>query len=563
MKYDLQKLKPIDSKDIFKALELAEKENEQCIYGIEKEFAFTKYSDLYPVQKIGKHSAYKFISTYGCLPDWMHKQLMPEVFDYMIEIISEPHVFFKQAIIEISAEEAFLWKAIEHIRNEFPNIESILLSTGTLYKPANISKSSIPEVLGEDKRIYLEEMVKRYGEKLTPQGLHGNISIPEPLIAYQYHQIGTKNKKGSVGYTEFKNEVYVRLACKLRAFVSLILSIEANTPFDYVYDKGEYKTVITGYQSNRWLRLPQIESTNHPLMLRNYSKFQQISKVLIDKEIIIGANNYMPIRPKGERRLGEVPLSLERAAWFYGIMLDKKEIEHNPSLSFLSEYENESFIKKLQLADEAGWLKHKGFTMQELIKLWRKDNVRRLLGVPLNRLEIRCEEAGDELEFELAKAAFILTLAFHLFCNPNYASEFNYTKTDLRLASTNENKAIKNGLNAIIKNPFNKKLIPMRQFLKETLQQIENLAKDIGYFNYLKPIYELSKGAKNEAEKKVARTLSIIGKNIEKTKTGLIIVPKEIIRQFLLERKNYLLSYFSNIIDENFSQQKIFLNSEL
>lgn len=533
--------KKIDPKEALKALELAEKENEHTVCGIEKEFAFINAADLKPVQKIGRHSACKFVMKYGSFPLAWKDNIKPEVFDYMVEVITEPHMFCEQAVREIYFQEIILWQALEHIKSEFPQMSEILLSSGTLFRPACIESENIPELWDADKKTYLEQMVRRYGHRLTPQGMHGNFSIPEPLIAYQYHRLDKRRLKGSVGYIEFKNELYVHLACKLRAFVSLIIAVEANTPFDWKITNGKDITVLSGYNSTRWATLPQIESTNYPDMLKDYTHFQKISSKLIESGVIIGANNYMPIRPKGERRLGEVAVSLERTAWFYGIKLGPDEIEAEPLLGFLKDIEHLPFITKLKLADEKGWLKKKGFKFDDIIKMWQKENVQRLLGVPLNRVEIRCEESGGDYEFEIAKVAFLETLIIYLFCNPEYGAAFTYSKEDLERVARNEKNATKYGLNCQIIHPFKKRRITMREFLRQTLHQIEYLAREIGLYKYLWPLYELAQGADNEAVKKIKQVLKKLGKNPPLTKNGLVIVPKDLIRSMLIARRNYLL----------------------
>ncbi|MEO0162506.1 MAG: glutamate-cysteine ligase family protein [candidate division WOR-3 bacterium] len=538
----LEKIKP---RQVIKALELAQKEGETNIYGIEKEFAFINAKNLYAVQKIGRQSAFKFVTMYGDIPFELRRRIMPEVFDYMIEVITEPEISYRQAVNEILMAEAYLWFALSHIQNEFPAMEEILLSSGTLYKPAKIDTESIPEVWGKDKKAYLEEMVRRYGDKLTPQGMHGNISLPEPLIDYQYHRSDMKKERGSTGYVDFKNEIYIWLAARLRAFASLIIAIEANSPFDYIIEDEAVYTVLTGYQSNRWRRLPQIESTNQPFMLHNYTHFQKLSLELIDKGVIIGANNYMPIRPKGERRLGEVPLSLERACWFHDIVIDREELESEPALRALLKLEDLTFIEKLQIAERTGWLKKKGYTLNALIRLWQKDNVRRLLGVPLSRLEIRCEESGGDYEFEQGKAGFIFTLALYLFAHPEFASSFTYDRKDLKRLEYNEKQATKDGLNCTIIHPWTGKKMKIREFLSSTLKTIENFAREIGTYEDLKPLYELSKGQENEAGKKINSVLKSLGRNPPRTKSGLIIVPDEIIRDYLRARKRYLLEELS------------------
>jgi|GEM_PF-3380547 len=552
------RLKKLSPRQVLKSLELAQKEGEANLYGIEKEFAFVRACDLYPAQKIGKQSAYKFITSYGNIPYELRTRIMPEVFDYMIEVITEPEFSYHQAVNEIMRMEANLWCALSHIQNEFPNMDEILLSSGTLYKPAMIESDNIPEVWGRDKKAYLQEMVRRYGEKLTPQGMHGNISIPEPLIAYQYHHSDKKKERGSTGYVEYKNEIYIWLACRLRAFVSIIIGIEANSPFDYEIDGENVYTVITGYNSNRWARLPRIESTTHPMMLRNYRCFQSISRKLINKGVIIGANNYMPVRPKGERRLGEMPLSLERACWLNDVILDRYEIDSDPLLESLRNEDNLEFIEKLEIAEKNGWLLKKGYTLDELIKLWQKENVRRLLAVPLNRIEIRCEESGGVYEFELAKCAFIMTLCLYFFTDPEFGAKFNYGKKDLKDVVHNEDMAMKSGLNCTIFHPFTKNKVLLRDFLKETLDTLEDFAREIGTFKDLRPIYELAQGEKNEAEKKIHSILKYLGKNPARTTSGNIIVPEEFIKNTLIKRREYLLKQLSSELGWDMDEEKIF-----
>jgi len=525
---------------VSKALELAVKENETGVYGIEKEFGFTSSKSLYPLQRIGKHSAYHFLMTYGNIPEWAKKKITPEIFDYMIEIGTDPCYSVPEAVKEAFLIETELWKAINYIRNEFPNIEEILLNHGNLFKPAAITRENIPNIWGEDKKTYFIEVINSYGDSLTPQGQHDNISIPEPLVAYQYHRVRKKYSTSSIAYIEFKNELYIWLASRLRAFASLIIGISANTPFDYCTENNKDHTVLTGCRSSRWLKLPQIESSVCPMMLKDYEHFQRNSKRLIDEQVIIGSNNYMPVRPKGELRLGEVPLSLERAAWFHDIVIDDDTINTDPAFSQLRGKKNVPFLTRLKTAERSGWLKKKGYTLKEILWKWRKDNVRRLLGVPLNRLEVRCCEISGDIGFELAKSSFIQTLVLYIFSNPDFGSKFTYSDDDLKRVVANEFEVAKKGLDATVLHPYSYKKITARDFLKRTLNEIENFAKELGTYEYLLPVIELSKGEKNQAEKTIEFTLKRLGNNIEKDSNNRVIVPDEILRDILEIKKQYI-----------------------
>lgn len=539
----LQKLKPLKPAQVVKSLELTRSEGETGIHGIEKEFALINMRDLKPLQRLGRHSAYKFLMNYGGLPQWMRKQIMPEVFDYMVEIITEPHLSCEDAVREIIYGEAFLWTALEHMRDELPGMPEMALSQGTLFRKASITRDHIPEVWGRDKRVYLEEMIKRYGENLTPQGMHGNVSIPEPLIAYQFSRLDNSNYQGSTGYVGFKNEVYVHLASRMRAFVPLLIALEANTPFDYeLLPDGTEKSIITGYNSSRWAKLPVIATTNCAEMLTSYSAFQHISKRMIEQRIIIGANNYLPIRPKGEKRLGEVPLSLERAAWFMDIVLDRISIYDEPGLAALRGHEDAPFVNRLILAEKCGWLAKRGFTVEQVIERWQKDNVQRLLGIPLNRIEIRCEEGGGDYALELAKSAFRETLVLYIFCKPAFGANWRHCEKDLKIAAVNEAQAVRYGLDCEIYHPFqNGEKVGMREFLRQNLQKLEPFARGIHTFQHLYPLYEYADGARNEAMKTVNRVMEELGEDVEKTPAGHVIVHPEILQRLLFERRKYML----------------------
>ena len=542
MKYEFKKLSRITVDKVLQSIDLAKREEHTGIYGIEKEFAFTKSSDLFPCQKLGRHSTYKFIMDYGAIPNWLKKRTTPEVFDFMIEVMSEPMFSYQEAVREIMRTEAILWKSLKHIMNEFPNMDEILLSNGMLFKPANIEDDHIPEVWGMDKKAYLMEMVNRYKDHLTPQGMHDNLSLPEPLLILQYQKASFPNQKGNLGYIEFKNETYVWLSCQMRAFASLFIAISANTPFDYEWDDGKFHTIITGNNSSRWAHLPEIESTNYPLILKDYEHFQTISDQLIEKGIIIGANNYMPVRPKGEKRFGEVSLSLERAAWFSDILLGQREIETDPKLKSLKGKENEPFITRLKLAEKTGWLEEKGFNLHDIIEIWQKSNVRRLLGIPLNRIEIRCQEAGGNYEFELAKTAFTQTLFLYIFSHPDLGGIFDYSKEDLKCVHGNEMSATKDGLNGSVTHPFSKTQMNMREFLSHTLLEIKDFSQGLGTYDAMGPIREMAQGDKTESEKLSAQVKRSLGANPKKTSAGSVIVPEEIIRNNLRKRRQYMLS---------------------
>ena len=98
----------------------------------------------------------------------------------------------------------------------------------------------------------------------------------------------------------------------------------------------------------------------------------------------------------------------------------------------------------------------------------------------------------------------------------------------------------------------------MRKFLSSILSMIEDFSRDLGTYNDLKLIYELVKGEKNEAEKITDRALRFVGRRPERTHSGAIIVPEELIREILRERRQYVLSKLATQL--NLDMKLSFLN---
>ena len=100
---------------------------------------------------------------------------------------------------------------------------------GNLLHLTAISHDSIPGNWGIAKRRYLERCVDLYGDTLATAGIHINLSLPEPLFAWDFMHLPA-SERGDQHLDEYKSEFYITAARLLRAFAPLFIATSASTP---------------------------------------------------------------------------------------------------------------------------------------------------------------------------------------------------------------------------------------------------------------------------------------------------------------------------------------------
>ena len=79
------------------------------------------------------------------------------------------------------------------------------------------------------KRRYLERCVDLYGSSLATAGIHTNLSLPDPLFAWDFIHLPS-SERGEAHLDDYKSEFYITATRLMRAFVALFIATAASTP---------------------------------------------------------------------------------------------------------------------------------------------------------------------------------------------------------------------------------------------------------------------------------------------------------------------------------------------
>ena len=161
------------------------------------------------------------------LPSWLREFSQLEVFHWMIEWATRPYYTPRGAIYEGRLMEAVLANALARAGTQFG--ERLYYWHGNLLHLTAIGHDSIPGKWSIAKRRYLERCVDLYGNTLATAGTHANLSLPEPLLAWDFMHLPAR-ERGDQHLDAFKSEFYITAARLLRAFAPLYIATSASTP---------------------------------------------------------------------------------------------------------------------------------------------------------------------------------------------------------------------------------------------------------------------------------------------------------------------------------------------
>ena len=119
-----------------------------------------------------------------------------------------------------------------------------------------IGHDSIPGNWGIAKRRYLERCVDLYGDSLATAGIHVNLSLPDPLFAWDFMHLPAM-ERGNRHLDQYKSEFYITATRLLRAFASLFIATSASTPLQAQVDDGPRSRLAYREQLRPQPDLPQ------------------------------------------------------------------------------------------------------------------------------------------------------------------------------------------------------------------------------------------------------------------------------------------------------------------
>lgn len=493
------------------AVEESIKEKPQSgLNGFEQEWNLLD-EDLRPLLTVGAGPSQQSFVDYlraECIPPWQAQFSQLEVFHWMIEWATRPYYSPRGAIYEARLMEASLINALHRAGVNFGG--RLHYWHGNLLFLTDISHQSIPGNWEIAKRRYLQKCVDLYGDTLATAGIHSNLSLPDPLFAWDFMHLPA-NERENQHLDEFKSEFYITATRLLRAFASLFIATAASTPMQAQVKDGRAVVVLTEYDSVRNLTFPNPRELDLPDLYRSYDDYLQISYDLVRRGVRFGNNNWTPVRA---RSFAE---PVERI------------------ISTTSDQLASLYARGLFAVGQAT-------PPEEMALQIEKQNLMARINLPMGRVEVRVDDGGHSLDLDIANLTLKHLLLLRIYSDPQFARSFRYDREDIVRARANENLAAKFSMRAEIENPLTGKPINMRDFLKWTLDQVKPLAEALNLWDDLQPLVEMSAGGRNAAEKFRARLQGELG--------GDNVVPLEVLKELHFEREAQVKADVERIVSE-------------
>ncbi|GIK09976.1 MAG TPA: M20/M25/M40 family metallo-hydrolase [Anaerolineales bacterium] len=447
--------------------------------GFEQEWNLLN-ADLRPLLTVGAGPSQQSFVDYlraECIPAWQAQFSQLEVFHWMIEWATRPYYSPRGAIYETRLMEAALVNALHRAGLNFG--ERLHYWHGNLLFLTAIGHDSIPGEWPIAKRRYLEKCVDLYGDTLATTGIHSNLSLPDPLFAWDFMHLPS-SERGDRHLDGFKSEFYITASRLLRAFACLFIAASASTPMQAQVRDGRAVVALTEFDSIRNLTFPNPSAIDLPDLYRSYDDYLQISYDLVRRGVRFGNNNWTPVRA---RSFAE---PVERI------------------ISTTSDQLASLYARGLFAVGEAT-------PPEEMALQIEKQNLMARINLPMGRVEVRTDEGGHSLDLDIANLTLKHLLLLRVYADPRFARSFRYDREDISRARANERLAAQFGLRAEIENPLTGKPVSVRAFLKWTLDEVKPLAEALNLWDDLHPLVEMSEGGRNTAEKIRARLQAELG----------------------------------------------------
>ena len=494
------------------ALETAIKEKPQSgLCGFELEWNLLD-EQFHPLLTVGTGPDRRSFVDYlraDCLPAWAHKFSQLEVFNWMIEWVTRPYYSPRLAVYEGRLMEALLLNALDRAGRAFG--ERLYCWHGNLLYPIDVGSDVIPGGWHLAKRRYLERCVDQHGSALATAGIHTNLSLPDPLFAWDFvHR--PSSDRDETHLDTYKSEFYVTATRLSRAFAALFIATAASTPLRSDTSPKGPRTILTGDDSVRNLTFPNPAEIDRPDLYRSYADYLRISYDLVRRGVRFGNNNWTPVRA---RSFAE---PVERL------------------IAVTSEQLHDIYNRGLYSADETQ-------TADDTAHQIEMQNLRARIDLPMARVEIRTDDGGQPLEVDVANLTLKHLLLLLFYADPMFARSFRYDREDVARARLNEQRAASLGLRGEIENPFSGKPVGMREFLRWTLEEVRPLAELLNLWDDLQPLVAMADGEPNTSERLRTRIRAELGKKV-------VEVPPEFLRTLSEERKAQIKRDLDQILQD-------------
>jgi len=437
-----------------------------------------------PLQRVGAgRAARSFADVFreDLLPDWLAERTQLEVFHWMIEWTTRPHYSSWLTVAEARLLEACQINALHKASQTFG--ERLHAWHGNLLARVNVGHGSIPGGWNLAKRRYLERCVDLYGATLATAGIHVNLTLPEPLLAWDFmHRPTASARNGHLD--SFKNRVYIDLTRRMRAFSALFIATSASTPLRVDQRHGKPIVRLSSFDSVRSLTFPSPEALDLPGLYRSYKEYLRLSYDLVRRGVRFGNNNWTPVRA---RSFAE---PVERL------------------ISVSSEQLEALYRQGLYAPEEEA-------SLEAMARRVVEQNLRARIDLPMARVELRTDEGGHPFDLDLANLTLKELLLLRLYADRSFGRPVHDDDAGMRRFRRNEAAAARGGLRSQIENPFDGRRIGMRSFLRWTLDAVAPLAEALGLARDLGPLQGLADGEPNTAERLRAEVRREMGRHTD------------------------------------------------
>jgi acetylornithine deacetylase/succinyl-diaminopimelate desuccinylase-like protein/gamma-glutamyl:cysteine ligase YbdK (ATP-grasp superfamily) len=401
------------------------------------------------------------------LSPWTQEYHQLEVFHWMIEWVTRPYYSPKGAVFEGRLLEAVLINALHKVGRDFG--EPLYHWHGNLLVLPEIGPDCVPESWHLAKRRYLQRCVDLYGTQLATAGTHSNLSLPEPMLAWDFMHLGAA-ERGNQHLDDYKSQVYITGTRLMRAFAALFIATSASTPLQADTENGEAVVRLTPFESVRNLTFPNPTSLDVPDLNRSYEDYLRMSYELVRSGVRFGNNNWIPVRARSQAE------PVERL------------------IQVTSDQLHDMYARGLFAAGKAP-------DVDRMAKQIEQQNLIARIDLPMARVEVRTDDPGHELPLEVANLTMKQLLMLRFYGDPDFARGFRYDAEDIARARRNEDLAAREGLRSVIENPLTAKPMGMREFLAWTLEELRPLAEALDLWKDLEPLREQAAGAPSTAER--------------------------------------------------------------
>ena len=254
-----------------------------------------------------------FSHTQDPFPDDEH--IVKDFCENQVEVNTSVHDSIKGAIDELESHTQRIYEKLQ----SFPQKEYLWPFSNPPYIE---NERDIPVAVFEGKHVsktqYRDYLSAKYGRyKMAFSGIHVNFSFREELLEADYKlqkksgitMASQQNAQDDIGYTEYKNRLYLDLAKRMAAYGWILVAVTAASPIldSSFVEKGVYdRDIFTGMAS---VRCSEMGYWNEFAPIFNYdSIIEYVDSIqqYVDTGLLKAPSElYYPIRlkPRGENNL--------------------------------------------------------------------------------------------------------------------------------------------------------------------------------------------------------------------------------------------------------------------